>query len=225
MTGSFQWHRSAVRRRTIRIDPSELFFPPNLIKKHQQIINCQHPVRSTINKSAKMAASQVRQNFHADSEEAINKQINMELYASYTYLSMAYHFDRDDIALEGFSHYFKKASCDEREHAMKLMSYLNKRGGRILLQDVVKPTKDDWGTAEEAVAAALQLEKDVNMSLLTLHGIAGSHNDANLCDFIENEYLQEQVDSIKELGDLLTNVRRVGEGLGILVLDKELKSS
>ncbi|WP_191113243.1 ferritin family protein [Acinetobacter pittii] len=172
-----------------------------------------------------MAQSQVRQNFHADSEEAINKQINMELYASYVYLSMAYHFDRDDVALEGFSKYFKHASEEEREHATKLMTYLNKRGGRIILKDIKAPNTNDWGTAENAVEAALQLEKDVNLSLLTLHGIAGSHQDANLCDFIENEYLQEQVDSIKSLGDLLTNVRRVKEGLGIFVLDKELKSS
>ncbi|KAF6200264.1 hypothetical protein GE061_006567 [Apolygus lucorum] len=169
--------------------------------------------------------AQVRQNFHSDSENAINKQINMELYASYVYLSMSYHFDRDDVALKGFHEYFKKASDEEREHAMKLMKYLNSRGGRIQLQNISKPTKDDWSTAEEAVAAALQLEKDVNMSLLNLHGIANSHNDANLCDFLENEYLQEQVDSIKSLGDLLTNVHRVGEGLGIFVLDKELEKS
>uniref|UniRef100_A0A0V0G347 Ferritin n=1 Tax=Triatoma dimidiata TaxID=72491 RepID=A0A0V0G347_TRIDM len=172
-----------------------------------------------------MTESQVRQNFHTDSENAINKQINMELYASYVYLSMAYHFDRDDIALEGFHEYFKKASEEEREHAMKLMKYLNKRGGRILLKDISQPAKNDWGTAEEAVAFALQLEKDVNMSLLTLHGIAGSHGDVNLQDFIETEYLQEQVDSIKSFGDLLTNIKRVAEGLGIFVLDKELKSS
>lgn len=169
--------------------------------------------------------AQVRQNFHSDSENAINKQINMELYASYVYLSMSYHFDRDDVALKGFHEYFKKASDEEREHAMKLMKYQNKRGGRIQLQNISKPTKDDWSTAEEAVAAALQLEKDVNMSLLNLHGIANSHNDVNLCDFLENEYLQEQVDSIKSLGDLLTNVHRVGEGLGIFVLDKELEKS
>ncbi|KAL1122616.1 hypothetical protein AAG570_002943 [Ranatra chinensis] len=166
--------------------------------------------------------SQVRQNFHADCENGINKQINMELYASYVYLSMAYHFDRDDMALPGLTHYLKEASKEEREHAMKLMTYLNKRGGRVILEDVKAPPKNDWGLAEDAVAAALQLEKDVNMSLLSLHSIASSHNDANLCDFLENEYLQEQVDSIKSLGDLLTNVRRVGEGLGIFVLDKEL---
>lgn len=35
-----------------------------------------------------MTMSQIRQNFHKDCEEAINDQINMELYASYTYLSI-----------------------------------------------------------------------------------------------------------------------------------------
>lgn len=170
-------------------------------------------------------ASQVRHNFHFDSEAAINKQINLELYASYAYLSMAYHFDRDDIALHGFYEFFKKASDEEREHAQKLMKYLNKRGGRIILTDIKAHPVNDWGTAENAVSAALQLEHDVNRSLLALHGVAASHNDANLCDFLENEYLQEQVDSIKELGDLLTNIKRVGEGFGIFVLDKELNKS
>jgi hypothetical protein len=34
------------------------------------------------------STSQVRQNYHQDSEAAINRQINLELYASYVYLSM-----------------------------------------------------------------------------------------------------------------------------------------
>uniref|UniRef100_A0A8C9AD62 Ferritin heavy chain n=1 Tax=Prolemur simus TaxID=1328070 RepID=A0A8C9AD62_PROSS len=34
------------------------------------------------------SSSQVRQNYHQDSEAAINRQINLELYASYVYLSM-----------------------------------------------------------------------------------------------------------------------------------------
>lgn len=52
--------------------------------------------------------SLIRQNFHDDSETAINKQINMELRASYTYLAFAYHFHRHDVALKGFYEYFKK---------------------------------------------------------------------------------------------------------------------
>ena len=35
-----------------------------------------------------MAVSKIRQNYHEDCEALINKQINMEFYASYVYLSM-----------------------------------------------------------------------------------------------------------------------------------------
>uniref|UniRef100_A0A669DAA9 Ferritin n=1 Tax=Oreochromis niloticus TaxID=8128 RepID=A0A669DAA9_ORENI len=83
--------------------------------------------------------SQVRQNYHRDCEAAINRMVNMELFASYTYTSMAFYFDRDDVALPGFSHFFKENSHEEREHADKLLSFQNKRGGRILLQDIKKP--------------------------------------------------------------------------------------
>ncbi|XP_008484887.2 soma ferritin-like, partial [Diaphorina citri] len=67
-------------------------------------------------------------------------------------------------------------------------------------------------------------EISLPQALLELHNLASNHKDANFTDFLESEFLQEQVDSIKSLADLLTNVRRVGEGLGIFVFDKELKS-
>merc|ERR1712121_612486 len=110
--------------------------------------------------------SQCRQNFHTESEAGINRQINMELYASYCYQSMAYYFDRDDVALPGFSKFFKNSSDEEREHAEKLMKYQNKRGGRIVLQDIKRPQRDEWGTGLEAMQVALELEKSVNQSLL-----------------------------------------------------------
>ena len=45
-----------------------------------------HTLKNFEKKSDKM--SQVRQNYHADSEEGVNKQINLELYAMYTYMSL-----------------------------------------------------------------------------------------------------------------------------------------
>lgn len=168
--------------------------------------------------------NQVRQNFAKDCEDGINKQINMELFASYTYMSMAFHFDRDDIALPGLSKYFKKCSEEEKEHAARLMEYLNKRGGRVILSDIQAPEKQDWGTALEAMQAALDLEKRVNESLLHLHSTASGHMDVNLCDFLETYYLQEQVDAIKEIADHVTNLKRVGEGLGVYMFDKNFHS-
>jgi len=171
-----------------------------------------------------MAVSQVRQNFHTNSEAGVNRQINMELYASYCYQSMSFYFDRDDVALPGFASYFKKMSEEEREHAEKLMKFQNARGGRVVLQDIKKPDRDEWGTGLDAMQVALGLEKSVNQALLDLHELANTHKDAQMTDFIEGEYLQEQVRSIKEIGDHITNLKRVGSGLGEYMFDKNFSS-
>jgi len=168
--------------------------------------------------------SQVRQNFHQESEAGVNKQINLELYASYVYQQLAYHFDRDDVALPGFKKFFKESSDEEKEHAQKLMEFQNKRGGRIVLQDIAKPIKQDWSSGLEAMEAALELEKTVNQALLDLHAIATKHNDPQFCDFLETHYLSEQVEAIKKLADYVTNLKRVGPGLGEYLFDKETLS-
>jgi len=168
--------------------------------------------------------NQCRQNYHSESEAGVNRQVNMEMYASYCYQSMSFYFDRDDVALHGFAEYFKKASDEEREHAEKLMKFQNKRGGRIVLQDIKKPDRDEWGTGLDAMQVALSLEKSVNQSLLDLHAVATTHNDAMMTDFLEGEYLKEQVDAIKEIGDHITNLKRVGPGLGEYQFDKNLSS-
>jgi len=167
--------------------------------------------------------SQCRQNYHADCEAGINKQINMELFASYTYMSMAYYFHRDDVAFPGFYEYFKKQSDEEREHAQKLMTFQNERGGRIVLQPIMKPAQDTWGSPLDAVQAALELEKSVNASLLGLHKTADGLTDPQMCDFIETHFLTEQVEAIKELGDMITRLKRVGPNLGEYIFDRDLK--
>lgn len=172
-----------------------------------------------------MALSQCRQNYHSESEAGVNKQINLELYASYVYQSMAFYFDRDDVALPGFHKFFKKSSEEEREHAEKFMKFQNQRGGRVVLQNLQKPEKDEWGSGLEAMQAALALEKNVNQSLLDLHKLADSHGDAQFCDWLESHFLTEQVEGMKELSDFITNLKRVGPGLGEYIFDKETLDS
>lgn len=55
-----------------------------------------------------------------------------------------------------------KASDEERGHAMKLLTYQNKRGGDIVLTDIQAPTRRNWNSAKDAMTEALQLEKRVN---------------------------------------------------------------
>ena len=93
----------------------------------------------------------------------------------------AYHFDRDDVALEGTHKFFKEQSEEERGHAMKLMKLQNTRGGRIVLDNIQKPRAQDWGSGViAALEEALQLEKDVNQSLLELHKAAADKDDAQV---------------------------------------------
>jgi len=166
-----------------------------------------------------MSISQCRQNYHSDCEASINRQINIELQASYAYQSMSFYFDRDDAALPGFSKYFEIASSKVRERAEKLMKYQNQRGGRILLQAVKKPERDEWGSALEAMESALRLEKSVNQSVLEVHKVASQHEDAQLCHYLD-DFLDEQVKTIKKVGDHVTQLKRVGPGLGEHIYDK-----
>uniref|UniRef100_UPI0035A3D6A8 Ferritin n=1 Tax=Azumapecten farreri TaxID=106299 RepID=UPI0035A3D6A8 len=168
-----------------------------------------------------MAESQPRQNFKVETEAGINRQINLELYACYCYQSMSFYFDRDDVALPGFTKYFKEKSDEEREHAEKFMKYQNKRGGRIVLQDVKKPDRDEWGTGLDAMQASLSLEKNVNQALLDLHTVGDKEGDKQFMDFLESDYLEEQVEDIKKISDHITNLKRVGSGLGEYMFDKK----
>ncbi|XP_049728172.1 ferritin heavy chain-like [Elephas maximus indicus] len=168
-------------------------------------------------------SSQVRQNYHQECEAAVNRQINLELYASYVYLSMAFHFDRDDVALKNFAAYFLRQSHEEREHAERLLRLQNQRGGRIQLRDIRKPDLDDWGSGLNAMQCAFDLEQSVNQSLLDLHRLATDKGDAQLCDFLESHFLHEQVKAIKELGDNVTTLRKLGApdaGLAEFFFDK-----
>jgi len=139
--------------------------------------------------------NQIRQNYHENCEANVNKQINMELYASYVYLAMATHFEQDDRALPGHAKFYHKASNEERDHAKLLMKYQNDRGGRLMLQDVKAPAKTTWKSLE-SLENALALERKVNESLLALHKCADEHGDAHLCDFLEGNFLNEQVEAI-----------------------------
>jgi len=153
-------------------------------------------------------------------EEAINEQINKELFAQYTYMSMAAHFSRDDNFLPGFAKFFREAAEEEHKHAVMFMDYLNKRGGRVKLNPIRQPCRDQWGNGLMAMKDALELEKVIYESLLDVHKAAEDSKDPQMVDFIESNFLGEQVDSIKQLGNYIGTLGRIGDGLGEFQFDK-----
>ncbi|XP_010543183.1 PREDICTED: ferritin-1, chloroplastic [Tarenaya hassleriana] len=170
--------------------------------------------------------SLARQRYADACEAALNEQINVEYNVSYVYHSMYAYFDRDNVALKGLAKFFKEASDEEREHAEKLMEYQNKRGGRVKLHAIVPPVSEfehtEKGDALYAMELALSLEKLTNQKLLNVHSVATENDDPQLADFIESEFLGEQVEAIKKISDYITQLRMVGKGHGVWHFDQRL---
>uniref|UniRef100_G1QGF6 Ferritin n=1 Tax=Myotis lucifugus TaxID=59463 RepID=G1QGF6_MYOLU len=148
-------------------------------------------------------SSQICQNYSIEVEAAVSHLANLHLQAS-TYLSLGY-FDLDNVALEGVGRFFRKLADKKREGAKHLLKLQNKCGSRILFQDVQKLSQDDWGkTQDDALEAALALEKNLNQALLELHALGSTCADPHLCNFLENHFLDEE-----KMGDPLTNICRL----------------
>ena len=73
-------------------------------------------------------------------QNAINEQINNELYSSYLYLSMAAYFENKN--LPGFAQWMDVQADEERGHGMKLFEHLLERGGKVELKGIAGPQID-----------------------------------------------------------------------------------
>jgi ferritin heavy chain len=93
------------------------------------------------------------------------------------------------------------------------MKYQNMRGGKVELFTIPNLSSDfnKENNVFNAFSHALQLEKNVNQSLLDLHKIASDNNDPQFSDYIEGEFLKEQVEAISELSKMITHLERLGD--------------
>ncbi|MGB8219578.1 MAG: ferritin, partial [Methanoregula sp.] len=77
-------------------------------------------------------------------EEALNRQVNRELYSSYLYLAMSAYFET--LNLKGFAGWMLVQSNEERTHAMKFYDYIIARQGKVVL-DAIEAPKTKWSSA------------------------------------------------------------------------------
>ncbi|KAM7099998.1 ferritin light chain-like [Molossus nigricans] len=84
------------------------------------------------------------------------------------------------------------------EHLLKMQ---NQCSGRVLFQHMLKPSQDEWGKTRDAMEVAVVLEKNLNQALSELHALASTGTDPQLCDFLENHFLDEQVNLSQKTGN------------------------
>jgi ferritin len=151
--------------------------------------------------------------------EALNGQVNAELYSSYLYLSMSAYFESED--LPGFAAWMKVQAQEELYHAMKLYDYVNERGGRAVMAPIQGP-ETQWDSPLAVFEAVYAHEQKVTGLIDGLVDLA-----IELKDHATNNFLQwfvaEQVEEEASASEVLGRVRLIkGEGQGMMMLDREL---
>ena len=152
-------------------------------------------------------------------QDAINYQINRELYSEYYYLSMASYFN--SIGLSGFENFFLVQVEEERFHAMKMYNFLNERGARVFLQAIEAP-KTDFKSPLEVFELAYDHEKLVSKLINDLMDLSIKENDHAAKNHFD-WFVAEQVEEEASMDTILNKLKLIGgEGHGLLMLDNEL---
>ena len=139
----------------------------------------------------------------------LNKQITTEFSAAHSYLAMACAFER--MGLKILAKRFLAQHEEEREHALKIVNYVQKVGGAVTLEAVPKPTTD-YKDAKAVVRAALASEKKVTQLIHELVALAESENDYATRSFL-NWFVDEQVEEVASMTDLLNLMQLAGDNM------------
>ena len=152
-------------------------------------------------------------------QEAINLQINEELYSSYLYLSMAAHFDA--MNLSGFAHWMKVQANEENTHAMKFYSYIYDRGGVVVLRAIpMPPTK--FKTPPDIFKQVLVHEQKITQLINKLYELAIKEKDYPT-EMILHWFINEQVEEEKNATDIINMLEMIGNTpVSLIMADRQL---
>ncbi|MBK1832257.1 ferritin [Verrucomicrobiaceae bacterium R5-34] len=158
---------------------------------------------------------------HEELEAAINEQINQELTASYNYLGMSTYFDVEN--LDGFANWMMMQSDEEKVHAMRLLQYLQDRGGKVVLNTIPSP-ETGYSNPLQVFKKALDTEIENTRSINKLYELALKLNDHATKSHLQ-WFLDEQVEEEKSIEDIIALLDRIGDdSAGLLYLNDKLGS-
>jgi ferritin len=152
-------------------------------------------------------------------QDAMNEQINKELFSAYLYLSMAAYFAEKN--LPGFANWMRVQADEEREHAMKFFDFIQETGGRVLLKGIDAP-KTDWSSSLEVAEEVAAHEAKVTASIYALYELALQEKDYP-SQIMLQWFISEQVEEEKNAGEIVTTLKLIEDrGTAVLMLDHQL---
>ena len=151
--------------------------------------------------------------------DAINAQINAELWSAYLYLSMSMHFANKGYS--GIANWFMIQFKEEQDHATIFMNYINSRDGKVMLEPIAA-VETEWESPLAAFKATLAHEQKVTSLINDIYAVATAERDyasQNMLQWFINEQVEEEetareyIDALEKIGD---------NGYGLYMFDKEL---
>ncbi len=151
--------------------------------------------------------------------DALNAQINAELWSAYLYLSMS--MDAEAKGLKGVANWFYVQFQEEQDHARILMNYINSRDAAVKLLPI-EEVRTTWASPLEMFQDTLAHEKEVTAMINNLATIAAEDNDYASSNML-TWFIDEQVEEEESARDMIFACESVeGNKYGLYMLDKEL---
>lgn len=152
-------------------------------------------------------------------QDAINAQINEEMFSSYLYLSMSADFQSKNLT--GAGSWMSKQAGEETAHAMKFFHFIIERGGEVELLPIAKPQKS-WKSPLDAFKDAEKHEQHITKCIHDLVDLAIKEKDyatQNLLQWFVNEQVEEEA----SVGEVVAKLEMVADSKnGMYMIDREL---
>jgi len=152
-------------------------------------------------------------------EEALNSQINAEMYSAYLYLSMAAYFE--SVNLSGFANWMRIQVQEETCHANKMFDYVNERGGKVTLTSIEAPPTE-WDSPLEVFEATLEHECKVTSLINDLVYLARDEKD-NASEIFLQWFVKEQVEEEGSVNKILGELTLIKDSpQALFLINREL---
>jgi len=152
-------------------------------------------------------------------EEALNKQLNAELYSAYLYLAMSAFCET--IPMKGFAKWLRIQSEEEKAHGMKFFDYITEAGGTVKLARIDAP-KAEWKSVGEVFEQVYEHEKKVTGMINSIMDLAVKEKDYATQNFL-GWFVKEQVEEEANASEILAQIRMLKDVAGHMFwLDHEL---
>lgn len=146
-------------------------------------------------------------------QNAINKQINAELWSAYLYLAMS--LDAEAKALKGIANWFFVQWLEEQDHARIFQNYMTASGAKVVLHPI-EQVETEWKNPLEMFKQTLKHEKEVTEMINDLVRLAMSEDDFATLSRLQ-WFIDEQVEEEENARDIVDDFTRAGNDFGTII--------